>query len=209
MNLRGTRSFDRTSPVLEYWLARCRGFEVRRGRHLVGIVEEVGCTGPEVRAELLAVRPRRFYRRRRQLFPASEVAAIVPAQRLLVLDRKPSRERVALGRGSRALVRGSRRGFALARPLVVRATVALAAALWLLLVLTLRLLRWTAPRAWWALRRGARLARAGAVRAAPVVRRAGRRALLAAVACAGKCRAAVARYLRAREAPHGESRSAP
>src|SRR5438552_3308719 len=111
MSLRGTRSFDRTSPVLEYWLARCSGFEVRRGRHVVGIVEEVACTGPDVRADVLVLRPRRFYRRRRRLLQASQIAAIAPAKKTLVLERRPSRERLALDRRSGAALRALRRGY--------------------------------------------------------------------------------------------------
>jgi hypothetical protein len=88
--------FWRDSPVLEYWLSRCDGFAVRRGRRAVGEVQGVATQDDYGRAELLRVRSLS----RKKLLPADRVAAVVPGRRLLILDQ----EETSVGRGARAVL---------------------------------------------------------------------------------------------------------
>jgi hypothetical protein len=92
----GDAVFWRDSPVLEYWLARCDGFAVRRGRRAVGEVQGVATQDDYGRAELLRVRSLS----RKKLLPAEQVAAVVPSRRLLILDE----EQTSVGRGARAVL---------------------------------------------------------------------------------------------------------
>ena len=79
------RSFDSSSPVLAYWLARAQGLEVAAGRRR-GVVEEVRY-GTDGQAVQLVVR----FGRRERLVPASAVQSVVPYDELLIL-RAPSVE---------------------------------------------------------------------------------------------------------------------
>ena len=73
-------SFDRTSPVLAYWLANCEGFRVRAdGRS--GVVTDVE-VGPSGQVSELVVS---FGRGRRTVVAAADVQAVVPAEGVLVL----------------------------------------------------------------------------------------------------------------------------
>jgi hypothetical protein len=92
----GDAVFWRDSPVLEYWLARCDGFAIRRGRRAVGEVQGVATQDDFGRAELLRVRSLS----RKKLLPAGQVAAVVPSRRLLILDE----EETAVGRSARAVL---------------------------------------------------------------------------------------------------------
>jgi hypothetical protein len=92
----GDAVFWRDSPVLEYWLARCDGFAVRRGRRAVGEVQGVATQDDYGRAELLRVRSLS----RKKLLSADSVAAVVPSRRLLILDQ----EETSVGRGARAVL---------------------------------------------------------------------------------------------------------
>jgi hypothetical protein len=113
---RGEAVFSRDSPVLSYWLTRCDGFEVRKGRRGLGEVQEVASHDPLGRAQVLRVRS--FSRQK--LLPADRIAAVVPARRLLIVEREPSAfhlraaGRTALGQGRRLVRAGSRTGAATA-----------------------------------------------------------------------------------------------
>jgi hypothetical protein len=78
--------FDRTSPVTRYWLAHCEGFAVRGATR--GTVRELVCDDDELVPYALVVRRRA---RRPRRVDASAVAAVVPAERLLILERKRRR----------------------------------------------------------------------------------------------------------------------
>jgi hypothetical protein len=93
---RGDAVFRRDSPVLVYWLSRCDGFAVRRGRRAVGEVQGVATQDHLGRAEVLRVRSLS----RQKLLPADRVAAVVPSRRLLILEHEQTR----LRRGARAVV---------------------------------------------------------------------------------------------------------
>jgi hypothetical protein len=92
----GDAVFWRDSPVLEYWLSRCDGFAVRRGRRGLGEVQGVATQDDYGRAELLRVRSLS----RKKLLPAARVAAVVPSRRLLILDEEEMQE----GSGARAIL---------------------------------------------------------------------------------------------------------
>lgn len=78
-------SFDRSSPVLAYWLANCEGFRVRRDGK-TGVVKAVEL-GPGGRVEELVVG---FGLGRRIAIPPEAVEAVVPAREVLVLEKQPS-----------------------------------------------------------------------------------------------------------------------
>jgi hypothetical protein len=93
---RGDAVFRRDSPVLEYWLSRCDGFAVRRGRRAFGEVQGVATQDHLGRAQVLRVRSLS----RQKLLPANRVAAVVPNRRLLILEH----EQTTLRRGADAVV---------------------------------------------------------------------------------------------------------
>jgi hypothetical protein len=77
-------SFDRSSPVLAYWLANCEGFRVRsNGR--TGVVKAVEL-GPSGRVRELVVG---FGLGRKVAIPPEAVEAVVPAREVLVLEQPP------------------------------------------------------------------------------------------------------------------------
>jgi hypothetical protein len=82
IQLETKQSFDKTSPVARYWLAQCEGFHV--DGLVKGTVEEVlGIVDPQT-PEALVVR--RGWRRR--TIPVGAVNAVVPAARLIVVDKR-------------------------------------------------------------------------------------------------------------------------
>ena len=83
--LRQSRSFDSDSPVTRYWLANCVGFSVTGGGR--GTVEEVLTEDDPHEPEMLVVRSGRH--RVRQL-PTSSVVAVVPSDRVLVVEQSPN-----------------------------------------------------------------------------------------------------------------------
>ena len=76
-------SFDRSSPVLAYWLANCEGFRVRSDGK-TGVVKAVEL-GPGGRVEELVVG---FGLGRRVAIPPEAVEAVVPAREVLVLEQR-------------------------------------------------------------------------------------------------------------------------
>jgi hypothetical protein len=92
------RTFPSDSPVCAYWLTRCEGFTVRRGRRALGVVESIA-GGPQGLAETLDVRSR--YRQR--LLDAGQVTAVVPGRQLLVVEPAPARVRPAANSVARTL----------------------------------------------------------------------------------------------------------
>ena len=90
--LRQSRRFDATSPVTRYWLANCVGFSLSGGGR--GTVERVLADGNPYDPSLLEVRT--GYRRVRRV-PTSAVIAVVPQEKVLVVDRRrrlmPDRKR--------------------------------------------------------------------------------------------------------------------
>jgi hypothetical protein len=139
MVVSGTRSFEGTSPVSRYWLARCEGFTVCSGRRVLGAVAEIGGPDPFGTAEYLVVRRRPALRRDRTLILAERVTEVIPARRLLVVDAAPR----AVAVRARRVVRAARTATPVAVSLA-RVTAALLGAVLrftlLLLVLSARLL---------------------------------------------------------------------
>src|SRR5262245_1118029 len=90
--LRQSRRFDASSPVTRYWLANCVGFSLSGGGH--GTVERVLADISPHDPSLLEVRTSR---RRMQRVPTSAVIAVVPQEKLLVVDHRlrlmPDRKR--------------------------------------------------------------------------------------------------------------------
>src|SRR4029079_6677397 len=79
--------FGGTDPVARYWLANCEGFAVEGAAR--GVVEELQRDGdPHVTARLV-VRTRAG---RRKIVHAASIASVVPAERVLVVER-PRRPR--------------------------------------------------------------------------------------------------------------------
>ncbi len=75
--------FEGTDPVARYWLANCEGFAVEGAAR--GIVEELQRDGdPHVTARLV-VRTRAG---RRKIVHAASIASVVPAERVLVVERR-------------------------------------------------------------------------------------------------------------------------
>jgi hypothetical protein len=81
--LRQSRRFDATSPVTRYWLANCVGFSLAGGGH--GTVERILADANPHDPSTLEVRTSR---RRTRRVPTSAVIAVVPSERLLVVDRR-------------------------------------------------------------------------------------------------------------------------
>jgi hypothetical protein len=80
--------FEGTGPVGRYWLANCEGFSVRGGAR--GVVEElIRDADPHVTTRFVV----RTRVRRRRIVSAGAVAAVVPAERLLVVARPRTRRR--------------------------------------------------------------------------------------------------------------------
>lgn len=74
--------FEGTDPVARYWLAHCTGFAVEGAAR--GVVEELlRDADPHVTTRLV-VRTRGG---RRTIVPAASIAAVVPAERTLVVER--------------------------------------------------------------------------------------------------------------------------
>ena len=111
--------FEGTDPVLRYWLANCEGFAVEGAAR--GVVEELQRDeDPHVTARLV-VRTRGG---RRKIVQAASIASVVPADRVLVVERerrpRPQLPDVRIpvasrldarrrARASRSLPRGRRR----------------------------------------------------------------------------------------------------
>ena len=113
---RTDRSFERSSPVARYWLAQCEGFRVDGG--VKGTVEQVEGTSDAQRPEVLVVRRAL----RRQRVPVADVAAVVPAARLITIEG--ARPETAPDRArSRALATARSRAVPVAVSLVGGATV--------------------------------------------------------------------------------------
>jgi hypothetical protein len=80
--------FEGTDPVARYWLANCTGFAVEGAEH--GVVEELlRDADPHVTTRLV-VRTRGG---RRTIVPAASIATVVPAERVLVVEREPRESR--------------------------------------------------------------------------------------------------------------------
>ena len=81
--LRQSRRFNSSSPVTRYWLANCVGFSLSGGGH--GTVERVLADRNPHDPSLLEVRTGR---RRVRRVPTSAVIAVVPQEKVLVVDRR-------------------------------------------------------------------------------------------------------------------------
>src|SRR4051794_29022869 len=80
------KRFESAGPVGRYWLAHCEGFAVRGGAE--GVVEElIRDSDPHVTTRLVV----RTGGRRRKIVSAGSVAAIVPAERLVLVEPAPRR----------------------------------------------------------------------------------------------------------------------
>jgi hypothetical protein len=95
------RSFDRSSPVHAYWLARCEGFEVRSGKES-GVVEDVALDSTNHALYLVV----RFGVARRREVPPSAVESVVPAEELLVVEAPEERPARVAPAARRAAIRG-------------------------------------------------------------------------------------------------------
>jgi hypothetical protein len=117
--------FESAGPVGRYWLAHCEGFAVRGGAD--GVVEElIRDADPHVTTRLVV----RTGHRRRKVVPAGSVAVVVPAERLVVVERARRRHprrpplptpslarlRPPVRRAQRAVLRSARGAARLARP---------------------------------------------------------------------------------------------
>ena len=84
----GAERFEGAGPVARYWLAHCEGFAVRGGAD--GVVEElIRDADPHVTTRLVV----RTGRRRRRVVSAGSVAAVVPAEKLVLVERPPRAKR--------------------------------------------------------------------------------------------------------------------
>ena len=114
VRVRQPARFDRSSPVLRYWLSRCEGFDVSGGAR--GVVTEVVSDGDPIDPDAIVVRTRI----RKRTLDARSIAAVIPAERRLVVEtaRRTSARRArgagearryaaAAGRGSALLGRQS------------------------------------------------------------------------------------------------------
>jgi hypothetical protein len=81
VKLREQRRFDRSSPVTRYWLAHCEGFRIAGSSG--GRVEELVAELDDRRPVELLVRSRSG---RRRVVSADAVDAVVPAERLLIVN---------------------------------------------------------------------------------------------------------------------------
>ncbi len=143
MALRAQQGFPGGSAVGAYWLARCEGFRVQQGRHVLGTVQQVRAGSPRGEAAALVVR-----RHGRWIeVPARRVLEIDPwAETLLVAKRERARRPVLRpaaasgGRAARTAVQGARRQAPRAGGLIRAALLACRRALAAVIV-------WCAPRA--------------------------------------------------------------
>jgi hypothetical protein len=131
--------FEGAGPVAKYWLAHCEGFAVRGGAQ--GFVEELIHDADPHETTRLVVRTGH---RRRRVVSAGSVAAVVPAERLVVVER-PRRVRRRIRRPplptpSLARLRPPARGARRAVVAFARRTAPLARPFAELLVQSLRLL---------------------------------------------------------------------
>jgi hypothetical protein len=126
---RAVRSFGIDSPVRDYWLTRCQGFDVKAGARVVGRVEEILCAADPTAAAALVIRSGRL-RRRERVVPVGRVLSVVPAAGTLQMaDVVPGpRRRDAIAPGGAAV---ARHAWALA---------------WLAVRLAGRFIAWSAPR---------------------------------------------------------------
>jgi hypothetical protein len=81
--------FEGRGPVARYWLANCEGFAVKGGAH--GVVEELIHDADSLVPTRLVVRTRS---RRRTIVPADAIESVVPANRVLVVERRAERRNV-------------------------------------------------------------------------------------------------------------------
>src|SRR5215472_2463282 len=90
--LRQSRRFDSSSPVTRYWIVNSVGFSLSGGGH--GTVERVLAEGNPYDPSMLEVRTSRRKVRR---VPTSAVIAVVPQEKVLVVDHRrrlmPDRKR--------------------------------------------------------------------------------------------------------------------
>ena len=100
--LRQSRRFGASSPVTRYWLANCVGFVVTGGAR--GVVEAVHAEDDPNRPDELVVR-RSAHRTRR--IPTSAVLAVVPSDRVLVVEHVPGPVEVHGLEAARAAGRGT------------------------------------------------------------------------------------------------------
>ena len=81
--------------MCEYWLSRCEGFTVRAGHRILGVVETVGHSAGDGRADTIVMRKRH---RRKRTLQTHDVLAVVPARKMLLARRhqhaKPAFDRV-------------------------------------------------------------------------------------------------------------------
>jgi hypothetical protein len=109
-------SFDRSSPVLTYWLAHCEGFRVRMHGGRRGYVEAVAFESPD-HPRLLVLRMGLL--RRKRMLSVELVEGVVPAKNLLLVARPEGPVRRLATAGA---VR-TRRFVSTATPTVARALV--------------------------------------------------------------------------------------
>jgi hypothetical protein len=81
--LRQSKRFDASSPVTRYWIANCVGFSIAGGGH--GVVERILADSDPHSPSLLEVRTGR---RRVRRVPTSAVIAVVPSEKVVVVDRR-------------------------------------------------------------------------------------------------------------------------
>jgi hypothetical protein len=90
--------FEGSSPVARYWLANCKGFTVRGGAH--GVVEQLIHDADSLVPTRLVVRTRS---RRKTIVPALAIESVVPANRVLVVERRRERRHVPAPRPTSAV----------------------------------------------------------------------------------------------------------
>jgi hypothetical protein len=78
--------FEGEGPVGRYWLANCEGFAVKGDAH--GVVKELIHDSDSLVPTRLVVRTRS---RRRMIVPADTVTSVVPASKVLVVERRRER----------------------------------------------------------------------------------------------------------------------
>jgi hypothetical protein len=90
VQLREKRQFDKSSPVTRYWLANCEGFRIAgtAGGRVEEVVAEVDARRP---VELVV----RGFLGQRRVVPTQAVEAVVPAEKLLILEAGAVEERRA------------------------------------------------------------------------------------------------------------------
>jgi PRC-barrel domain len=75
-------------PLPEHWLRHCQGFRVDSADGRIGTVENVRFDGPSPEPQALVIRVGLFGKRL-LIVPVSEVKAILPHERLVVLPASP------------------------------------------------------------------------------------------------------------------------